>query len=93
MTYFNSMKVRLEQSELANNDAVSKFQFHEGTIGTLSGRFAEISDRHFNSMKVRLELAVLLRAADPLEFQFHEGTIGTPERRQALRAIDKISIP
>ena len=53
--YFNSMKVRLEQSELANNDAVSKFQFHEGTIGTFFQHLRRQLIRDFNSMKVRLE--------------------------------------
>ena len=52
---FNSMKVRLKQSNLQNRGRASLFQFHEGPIKT--NRTFRTGGGHlcFNSMKVRLK--------------------------------------
>ena len=57
-TYFNSIKVRLELRDAANNGLTAyKFQFHKGTIRTPPSLDLTKVLLHFNSIKVRLELA------------------------------------
>ena len=56
---FNSIKVRLEPKPV--RDAINKlqkFQFHKGTIRTVSKIFAYLGILNFNSIKVRLELFI-----------------------------------
>ena len=54
--YFNSIKVRLEQSiGILNTVASLGFQFHKGAIRTLEEVTKYMQLRHFNSIKVRLE--------------------------------------
>ena len=53
--YFNSIKVRLEQSIDDTFKHVVLFQFHKGAIRTKAGRLLAKWNVHFNSIKVRLE--------------------------------------
>ena len=68
------------------------FQFHKGTIRTLTTpNFGEYM-RDFNSIKVQLELAIPLCHTLPHIFQFHKGTIRT-NQQQGRRQDNHISIP
>ena len=54
--YFNSIKVRLERNDDQCSGYFSfRFQFHKGTIRTLSDLDDDAPVLHFNSIKVRLE--------------------------------------
>ena len=53
--HFNSIKVRLEHSDGTKDTDKFIFQFHKGTIRTLSDHFNKLSLVNFNSIKVRLE--------------------------------------
>ncbi len=53
---FNSIKVRLEQSAVFPEVERNGFQFHKGTIRTVSSKYYGSQKRDFNSIKVRLEL-------------------------------------
>ena len=53
------------------------FQFHKGTIKTLSRLRTIIRKRYFNSIKVRLKQKTHAQAAKVILFQFHKGTIKT----------------
>ena len=67
------------QSELANNDAVANFQFHDGTIGTfvIPSFFGGFVDFQFHDGTIGTPQYVPL--CDYVScFQFHDGTIGTP---------------
>ncbi len=57
-SYFNSIKVRLEQFDYAIPEFDSVFQFHKGTIRTLHAYQSTTKTCHFNSIKVRLEQGV-----------------------------------
>ena len=54
--YFNSIKVRLELNDSADNtQGAILFQFHKGTIRTSFILSLHVDFVHFNSIKVRLE--------------------------------------
>ena len=53
--HFNSIKVRLKQSRVAETLSSVVFQFHKGTIKTLYPLQSDILDSYFNSIKVRLK--------------------------------------
>ena len=56
-----------------------QFQFHKGTIKTVTRNETKYTIRNFNSIKVRLKLAAAgLSAVGSALFQFHKGTIKTP---------------
>ena len=76
---FNSIKVRLEPCTAVRlSSPRTKFQFHKGTIRTLSRFLLLISHiTNFNSIKVRLEQREALSRCEISEFQFHKGTIRT----------------
>ena len=78
LTYFNSIKVRLELIILfqLQGDGVI-FQFHKGAIRTVMGAGNDIIDFNFNSIKVRLEPHQSQPSAAYLRFQFHKGAIRT----------------
>ena len=57
--------------------AVSRFQFHKGTIRTALFNSVCTAFFNFNSIKVRLEPRARKRNAHTLIFQFHKGTIRT----------------
>ena len=64
-TYFNSIKVRLKLSSIsALNNYTSLFQFHKGTIKTMSLPIKMVLVLNFNSIKVRLKPATF----QPLSF-------------------------
>ena len=54
-TYFNSIKVRLEQPFAHIGRLLMPFQFHKGTIRTPEAIEPTELTPHFNSIKVRLE--------------------------------------
>ena len=57
---FNSIKVRLELIALKSGDiSFPIFQFHKGTIRTLSQIAKALHEVDFNSIKVRLERCIL----------------------------------
>ena len=59
--YFNSIKVRLELKLSTDTTAVlAQFQFHKGTIRTITGFLEAKWNGYFNSIKVRLELTFLI---------------------------------
>ena len=96
MQDFNSMKVRLEPARRARQRPRCRFQFHEGTIGTmLDLREILVYSLYFNSMKVRLEQSELANNDAVSKFQFHEGTIGTffqHLRRQLIRDFNSMKV-
>ena len=54
--YFNSIKVRLEPAfRPTDHSLLVRFQFHKGTIRTMSASGGGMHTRYFNSIKVRLE--------------------------------------
>ena len=53
------------------------FQFHKGTIKTMSKRTRTVPLCHFNSIKVRLKRNGSTFNMSSDEFQFHKGTIKT----------------
>ena len=83
--YFNSIKVRLEQTETAPESEEKTFQFHKGAIRTKRHLQQDRHNTYFNSIKVRLELE-LRSIINALErgFQFHKGAIRTQAPRLAL---------
>ena len=56
LTYFNSIKVRLEHQKRYDRELSALFQFHKGTIRTMGRPSLFRGFRNFNSIKVRLEL-------------------------------------
>ena len=54
-TYFNSIKVRLEQKRINCYFPQGLFQFHKGTIRTHTQTNSGEHIQYFNSIKVRLE--------------------------------------
>ena len=57
-SYFNSIKVQLEQAAGLNPYLMLEFQFHKGTIRTAMVYLIQINLFNFNSIKVQLELPV-----------------------------------
>ena len=55
ITYFNSIKVRLELLSQLTAAIIRKFQFHKGTIRTIYEKVNGEYILNFNSIKVRLE--------------------------------------
>ena len=53
------------------------FQFHKGTIKTLTDSVPISKESYFNSIKVRLKHEPSAYNVDSLLFQFHKGTIKT----------------
>ena len=92
LSYFNSIKVRLEQAIIDAADSSVRFQFHKGTIRTSTNARTLIHISYFNSIKVRLELLRQEHACVYEVFQFHKGTIRTWEDRLCLE-VSEISIP
>ena len=77
---FNSIKVRLERPvSPVSYKQLTKFQFHKGTIRTLTTLEAICWIIHFNSIKVRLEQSPQRLSALIPRFQFHKGTIRTDQ--------------
>ena len=78
ISYFNSIKVRLEQSVVNLNLGHATFQFHKGAIRTRQS-FDKLNDfqKNFNSIKVRLEQLEATINKLVKEFQFHKGAIRT----------------
>ena len=54
--HFNSIKVQLELMQEPDLIRSLRFQFHKGTIRTLSLDLAKVLLLNFNSIKVQLEL-------------------------------------
>ena len=54
-TYFNSIKVQLEQKGIPRRSLFLPFQFHKGTIRTFARFLVMKAEQHFNSIKVQLE--------------------------------------
>ena len=77
ITYFNSIKVRLEHDVFSTSDTANIFQFHKGTIRTRAGTTVLELLPNFNSIKVRLEQRKLVKLLRANKFQFHKGTIRT----------------
>ena len=78
LSYFNSIKVQLEQVCLNVLSTLSAlFQFHKGTIRTCIPSRTLYVKLYFNSIKVQLEPQGLLRTTLAIRFQFHKGTIRT----------------
>ena len=85
-TYFNSIKVRLKRYICRRNRTGHRqFQFHKGTIKTLSSVSSSRQFSNFNSIKVRLKPLLLQRDKPSTLFQFHKGTIKTPCSVAALK--------
>ena len=72
--------------------AVFEFQFHKGTIKTMSTRFDPDNMVNFNSIKVQLKLDGFGGVSPLILFQFHKGTIKTRGRNKKYIKM-KISIP
>ena len=78
VTYFNSIKVRLELILSGQISYGAIFQFHKGTIRTTKMLVLTLILLYFNSIKVRLEHNHLAQGYQGLAaFQFHKGTIRT----------------
>ena len=75
--YFNSIKVRLEQTQVLNMPSSASFQFHKGAIRTSCFLSSAKRLSHFNSIKVRLEQRYLNSLILFTGFQFHKGAIRT----------------
>ena len=56
LIHFNSIKVQLELTVEREEGDPQVFQFHKGTIRTLTLEVMNIFVSHFNSIKVQLEL-------------------------------------
>ena len=54
---FNSIKVRLRLTATVNNALIPLFQFHKGSIKTITKCRVYLTDVCFNSIKVRLRRA------------------------------------
>ena len=74
---FNSIKVRLKRSDARKFFTSKLFQFHKGTIKTVSYNCLPYLRLNFNSIKVRLKQIEKFGAMYALSFQFHKGTIKT----------------
>ena len=61
-----------------------QFQFHKGTIKTLSPMFNSNILRNFNSIKVRLKRDISYYDVLSYLFQFHKGTIKTGYNSTAI---------
>ena len=60
------------------NNTSCLFQFHKGTIKTVSQPYKVYNVHNFNSIKVRLKRRYTqIRCIGVREFQFHKGTIKT----------------
>ena len=78
LSYFNSIKVQLEQVCLNVLSTLSAlFQFHKGTIRTCIPSRTLYVKLYFNSIKVQLEPSSQHRRSANPSFQFHKGTIRT----------------
>ena len=65
---FNSIKVRLELYEVGGLITFVRFQFHKGTIRTLTAAASAVFFfSNFNSIKVRLELGRTFHLSDVQE--------------------------
>ena len=56
LDHFNSIKVQLELFAVVITSPILIFQFHKGTIRTLTGAGKPFVIVYFNSIKVQLEL-------------------------------------
>ena len=75
---FNSIKVRLEHTQVLNMTSSASFQFHKGAIRTGVVYIDSLTADNFNSIKVRLELlGADIYTTSKLLFQFHKGAIRT----------------
>ena len=70
-----------------------KFQFHKGTIRTLSRKKNSLIFSYFNSIKVQLELMMPTYYDNENIFQFHKGTIRTSGKLHLSVTGACISIP
>ena len=77
LNYFNSIKVRLEPTDIGTLFSDSTFQFHKGAIRTSVRSLLLYVSMYFNSIKVRLELSIVLKVIMYALFQFHKGAIRT----------------
>ena len=75
--YFNSIKVQLKPKQIIKEEALTRFQFHKGTIKTGGELGTPDWFPNFNSIKVQLKLINFPNAVDATSFQFHKGTIKT----------------
>ena len=77
LSYFNSIKVRLEREIAITEHLKQLFQFHKGAIRTGEHKAKSSAFAHFNSIKVRLELDGMNKTGRAIQFQFHKGAIRT----------------
>ena len=77
LTYFNSIKVRLELSIVLKVIMYALFQFHKGAIRTILPVILRVVFWYFNSIKVRLEPTSPFANEKVTTFQFHKGAIRT----------------
>ena len=82
--HFNSIKVQLERMTKHYIDEIPLFQFHKGTIRTLTTADSVAIETNFNSIKVQLELIMAKVVFVPPLFQFHKGTIRTAYLRKFI---------
>ena len=76
---FNSIKVQLKLADDRQAQPHCIFQFHKGTIKTLSSIKRSWLRSDFNSIKVQLKPSTFSTASISARFQFHKGTIKTSE--------------
>ena len=78
MSYFNSIKVRLE---LNLSIILTRLSFYFNSIKVrlelLNVYVLNLFELNFNSIKVRLELCIVIIRIVAAPFQFHKGTIRT----------------
>ena len=91
---FNSILVRLKEVEARVARLSDLFQFHSGTVKSLTqeGGAGSIGDG-FNSILVRLKGTVRLIVALIALFQFHSGTVKRSKFNKKNGYIKPVSIP
>ena len=78
--YFNSIKVRLKLYEQVQHEPTLLFQFHKGTIKTVSLTFLANWYVSFQFHKGTIKTYKITKTFYLMQvFQFHKGTIKTPQ--------------
>ena len=92
---FNSIKVQLKPRLTNPGWDDWQFQFHKGTIKTVSWKEFSKTPTHFNSIKVQLKRRKTKVNGAQLRFQFHKGTIKTgffPQRISHVTHFNSIKV-
>ena len=75
--YFNSIKVRLEHPDFANQVLAHLFQFHKGAIRTVPAQQHGIEYTKFQFHKGAIRTRLITPLLKFNKFQFHKGAIRT----------------